>query len=187
MPPWYAGGAGARMASSRLHPVHLNCVAPRALLVPLDRAPSLAGRDRVLCAVEVIDCRASLQQFRQGAQLCATTRLRQTSSSINCALRRVAAIPTIYEALPPHHHQLHRDASLTGALQPLRPSISQAALRQDKLQSLAALPWTLPDAARPATGFPLLSTPQHTTQLLPQTPTCRTAYRSPLGSERGER
>jgi hypothetical protein len=96
------------MASNRLHPVHLDSVTPWALLAPWGRAPSsLVGRDRVLCAAEVIDCRTSLQQFRQRTQPGAATRPRQTSSSINCALRRVAAIPTIYKALPPQHHQLH--------------------------------------------------------------------------------
>ena len=97
------------MASNRLCPVHLDSVTSWALLVPLDRAPSsLAGRDRVLCAVEVMDCRAFPEQFGQDAQIDAATRLRQTSSSINCALRRMATIPTINKALPPQHHQLHQ-------------------------------------------------------------------------------
>ena len=77
------------MANNRLHPVHLNSVTPGALLLPSGRAPSsLAGRDRVFCAVEVIDCRAAPEQFRQRTQLDAAARLRQTSSSINCASPR---------------------------------------------------------------------------------------------------
>jgi hypothetical protein len=97
------------MASNRLHPVHLDCVTPWALLLPSGRAPAfLLGREWGPCAVEVIDCHASPEQFRQHTQLCAATRLGQTSSILNRALRRVAVIPTIYKALPPPHHQLHQ-------------------------------------------------------------------------------
>ena len=176
------------MASNRLCPVHLDSVTSWALLVPLDRAPSsLAGRDRVLCAVEVMDCRAFPEQFGQDAQIDAATRLRQTSSSINCALRRMATIPTINKALPPQHHQLHQ-RFVPDMCHPTATTFDLTGGPPSRQTSIACR--TALDSAgcrKARTGFPLLSTPQHATQSLSQTPACRAAYRSPLGSERGER
>jgi hypothetical protein len=97
------------MAGNRLRPVHLDNVTPWALLIPLNRAPaSLAGRERGPGAVEMIDSRASPEQFGQPTQLDAATRPRQTSSSITREPRRATANSTIYQALPPQHHQLHQ-------------------------------------------------------------------------------